>query len=111
MGREIGGPAYRARTEKSISEAAHALERRGLANVRARLDALQAALGQHGDRLEDPEPVFALTAHVAEELKRKAPDRHTLKTILAGIAEETKSVAEILAPVLSLKDTAMAVFR
>jgi hypothetical protein len=105
-----GGPAYKARTEKSISEAAHALERRGLANVRARLDALLTALSLHGDRLDDPEPVFALTTHVAEELKRTVPDRHTLKTILAGIAEEAKSVGEILSPVLSLKDTALAVF-
>jgi hypothetical protein len=111
MRRETGDPAYRARTERSIGEAIHALERRGLASVRAGLDALLAALSQHGDRLNDPEPVFALTAHVAEELKRKAPDRHTLKTILAGIAEEAKSVGEILAPVLSLKETVMAVFR
>jgi hypothetical protein len=106
-----GGFAYQARTEKSIGEAARALERRGLAHVRARLDALLAALRQYGDRLDDPEPVFALTAHVAEELKRTVPDRHTLKTILAGIAEEAKSVGEILSPVLSLKDTALAVFR
>ena len=111
MAREIGGAAYKARTETSIGEAAHALERRGLADVRARLDALLAALSQHGDRLEDPEPVFALTAHVAEELKRKAPDRHTLKTILAGIAEEAKPVREIVGRVLSLEDTAMAMFR
>jgi len=34
-----------------------------------------------------------------------------LKTILAGIAEEAKSVGEILSPVLLLKDTALAVFR
>ena len=54
MAREIGGAAYKARTERSIGEAAHALERRGLADVRARLDALLAALSQHGDRLEDP---------------------------------------------------------
>jgi hypothetical protein len=109
--RESGHSAYRARTEKIIGEAIHALERRGgLAEVRAGLDALLAALSRHGDRLNDPEPVFALTAHVAEELKRKAPDRHTLRTILAGIAEEAKSVGEILVPVLSLKDTVMAVF-
>ena len=108
--REIGDSAYKARTEKSIGEAIHALEHRGLADVRAGLDALLSALNRHGDRLNDPEPVFALTAHVAEELKRKAPDRHTLKTILVGIAEEAKSVGEILVPVLSLKDTVMAVF-
>ena len=108
--RDIGDSAYKARTEKSIGEAIHALEHRGLAEVRAGLDALLAALSRHGDRLNDPEPVFALTAHVAEELKRKAPDRHTLKTILVGIAEEAKSVGEILVPVLSLKDTVMAVF-
>ena len=111
MGREVNGPAYKGRTEKSIDEAAHALESRGLADVRAGLDALLTALSQHGNRLDDPEPVFALTAHVAEELKRKAPDRHTLKTILAGIADEAKSVGEILVPVLSLKDTVMAAFR
>src|SRR5689334_18029444 len=108
--RDSGDLAYKARTEKSIGEAIHALEHRGLADVRARLDALLSALSRHGDRLNDPEPVFALTAHVAEELKRKAPDRHTLKTILLGIAEEAKSVGEILVPVLSLKDTVMAVF-
>jgi hypothetical protein len=108
--REIGDEAYKARTQKSIGEAIHALEHRGLAEVRAGLDALLAALSRHGDQLNDPEPVFALTAHVAEELKRKAPDRHTLKTILVGIAEEAKSVGEILVPVLSLKDTVMAVF-
>jgi len=108
--RDIGDSAYKARTEKSIGEAIHALDRRGLVDVRAGLDALLSALSRHGDRLNDPEPVFALTAHVAEELKRKAPDRHTLKTILIGIAEEAKSVAEILVPVLSLKDTVMAVF-
>jgi hypothetical protein len=108
---EIGDEAYRARTKKSIGEAIHALEHHGgLAEVRAGLDALLAALSRHGDRLNDPEPVFALTAHVAEELKRKSPDRHTLKTILVGIAEEAKSVGEILVPVLSLKDTVMAVF-
>ena len=108
--REIGDEAYKARTQKSIGEAIHALEHRGLAEVRAGLDALLAALSRHGDQLNDPEPVFALTAHVAEELKRKAPDRHTLKTILVGIAEEAESVGEILVPVLSLKDTVMAVF-
>jgi hypothetical protein len=108
----IGDEAYKARTQKIIGEAIHALEHRaGLAEVRAGLDALLAALSRHGDRLNDPEPVFALAAHVAEELKRKAPDRHTLKTILVGIAEEAKSVGEILVPVLSLKDTVMAVFR
>jgi hypothetical protein len=108
----IGDEAYKARAQKSIGEAIHALEHRaGLAEVRAELDALLAALSRHGDRLNDPEPVFALAAHVAEELKRKAPDRHTLKTILVGIAEEAKSVGEILVPVLSLKDTVMAVFR
>jgi len=108
---QIGNDAYKARTQKSIGEAIHALEHRsGLAEVRAGLAALLAALSRHGDRLTDPEPVFALTAHVAEELKRKAPDRHTLKTILVGIAEEVKSVGEILVPVLSLKDTVMAVF-
>jgi len=111
MRREIGDPAYKARTVRSVGEAIHALDRRGLADVRAELDALLGALSQHGGRLNDPEPVFALTAHVAEELKRKAPDRHTLNTILVGIAEETKSVGEILVPVLSLKDTVMAVFR
>ena len=108
---QIGDEAYKARTQKSIGEAIHALEHRaGLAEVRTGLAALLVALSRHGDRLDDPEPVFALTAHVAEELKRKAPDRHTLKTILIGIAEETKSVGEILVPVLSLKDTVMAVF-
>jgi hypothetical protein len=111
MERESGGSAYQTRARQSIGEAIHALEHRGLANVRAPLDALLAALSQHGDRLDDPEPVFALTAHVAEELKRKAPDRHTLKTILAGIADEAKSVAEIVAPTLLLKDTVMAAFR
>lgn len=116
MGREasesqIGDEAYKARMRKSVGEAIHALEHRsGLAEVRAGLDALLAALSRHGDRLNDPEPVFALTAHVAEELKRQAPDRHTLKTILLGIAEEAKPVGEILVPVLSLKDTVMAVF-
>jgi hypothetical protein len=108
---QIGDEPYKARTEKIIGEAIHALEHRtGLAEVRAGLDALLAALSRHGDQLNDPEPVFALTAHVAEELKRKAPDRHTLKTILVGIAEEAKSVGEILVPVLSLKETVMAVF-
>lgn len=108
---QIGGEPYKARTQKSIGEAIHALEHRGdLAEVRAGLDALLAALTRYGDHLNDPEPVFALTAHLAEELKRKAPDRHTLKTILMGIAEEAKSVGEILVPVLSLRDTVMAVF-
>jgi hypothetical protein len=111
MERETGGSAYQMRARQSVGEAIHALERRGLANVRAPLDALLTALSQHGDRLDDPEPVFALTAHVAEELKRKAPDRHTLNTILTGIADEAKSVAEIAAPALLLKDTVMAAFR
>jgi hypothetical protein len=111
MVREVGDPAYKTRTKKTIGEAASALEGRGLADIRAGLDALLSALSQHGDRLSDPEPVFALTAHVAEELKRNAPDRHTLKTILVGIAEEAKPVGEILVPVLSLRDTIMTVFR
>jgi hypothetical protein len=111
MGRESGARAYQARAQESISEAGRALERRGFGDVGGHLDALLIALGQHGHRLDNPEPVFALTAHIAEELRRKAPDRHTLKTILVGIAEEAKSVGEILIPVLSLKESVMAVFR
>jgi hypothetical protein len=106
-----GDHAYKARAARSIDEAASALEGRGLADIRAGLDALLSALSQHGARLSDPEPVFALTAHVAEELKRQAPDRHTLDTILGGIAEEAKPIGEILVPVLSLQDTIRAVFR
>jgi hypothetical protein len=109
--REVGDRAYRAGAERTIGEAASALDGRGLADIRAGLDALLSALSQHGDRLGDPEPVFALTAHIAEELKRKAPDRHTLNTILVGIAEEAKPVGEILVPVLSLQQTIRAVFR
>jgi hypothetical protein len=101
---------YQARAEKTASAARDALDAKGLAEARDKLDALMAALDQHSGRLRDPEPVFGLAERVAQELGRKKPDKLTLKGLLAAIADEAKSVAKIATAALSLKDLVAALF-
>lgn len=94
---------YRATATNVVNQAGPALQANGLAEVKAQLDALMAALNQHGDKLPDPAPAFGLVERVAGELGKKTPDKLTLKSFLNMLAEETRPVAELGRAVLTLK--------
>jgi hypothetical protein len=107
---EVVAVGYKARAEKIVSAAGAALDAKGLEEVHEKLDALLAALNQHGDKLPFPKPVFVLAERIAGELSGAKPDRLTLRSFLGAIAEEAKSVGEIAAAALSLKDLVGAIF-
>lgn len=94
---------YHATATKVVNEAGPALHEKGLADVKAQLDVLMAALNQHGDKLRDPAPSFELVERVAGELGKKAPDKLTLKGFLNMLVEETRPVAELARAVVTFK--------
>jgi hypothetical protein len=101
---------YKARAQKTVETAGAALDKNGLGEVHAKLDTLMMALQQHGDKLADPAPLFVLAERVAGEVSRDKPDKLNLKSFLTTIAEEAKSVGEIAAAAMSLKDIVAALF-
>jgi hypothetical protein len=101
---------YKARAQKTVEMAGAALDEKGLIEAHAKLDELMTALKQHGDELADPQPLFGLAERIAGEISRDKPDKLTLKSFLGTIAEEAKSVGEIAAAALSLKDIVAGLF-
>lgn len=95
---------YRANAQKIVNAASMKLADTALAEVRTKLETLMAALNRHADELADPKPLYELVERIAAELNQKQPHKLTLKGFLTTIAEETKSVGEIAAAALSLKE-------
>ncbi|HLX59102.1 MAG TPA: hypothetical protein VKR83_18945 [Ktedonobacteraceae bacterium] len=92
-----------ARAMKIVSSANEALERKGLQEIRDRLDELVNALTTHADALENPDELLDSAEVVAEELSKEKPNKFTLTSILSGIASSVQSVATIAAAAEALK--------
>jgi hypothetical protein len=91
-----------ARAMKTVREAGHALDERGLNQLHEALDTFIQTLNAHASKLADQETVLALTEKVGAELRRENPDKLTLKGFIAAIAEEAKPVVEIATAAVSL---------
>ena len=101
---------YQARVQEMVGAAGAKLDNKGLVEVHAKLDALIAALNEHGRALADPKSAFELAERVANEMGREKPDKLSLKGWLAAIADDAKSVIEIATAAISLKDLVVALF-
>jgi hypothetical protein len=64
--------------------------------VADRLAALEQELQAHKDRLPDRELVLETVATLAEALRAERPNRVTVKSLLAGIAEHVRAVGGLV---------------
>ena len=101
---EVIAVGYKADARKIVTSTGEKLENKGLAELRLKLDTLLNALDQHCNEITDLKSVFDLTSHVAGELAHDKPNKSALKSLLSTIAEETKSIGDIAAAALSLKE-------
>jgi len=78
--------------------------------LQEQLKTLATLIQTHGDRLPDREAAAQLTDRLDTELKKAEPDKLTLKSLLAAIAEEAKPVVEIVGALASLKGLIFQLF-
>jgi translation initiation factor 2B subunit (eIF-2B alpha/beta/delta family) len=78
-----------------VRTARRELEDRGHAELGQRLEELLLQLDAHASRLSDAEELRESTQLVAEELVKDRPNKTTVTGVLAGIAENVKSVASL----------------
>ena len=93
----------KARAVKIVSLADQALDRKGLQDIREKLDELVNILTAHADALDNPDEVLDSTEAVAAELSKDKPNKLTLTAILSGLASSVQSVAAVATAVEALK--------
>lgn len=71
--------------------------------IQKKLAELEKALDAYASLLENAEEVRNSTATIADELKKKQPNKLTVSAILNGIADSVKSVTGIALAVEALK--------
>jgi hypothetical protein len=81
------------------------LKRSGKDEVAAALRALLKALGDHGSKVTSLDEVVQAVQQIAEETKKEKPNKITLKSLLDGIRDVVKPVAEIGPVFMSLYGT------
>ncbi len=81
-----------------------------LREIQSRLEELKALIDAHSHSVADPEEVKGAVTAVGEELKKKAPSRLTVGSLLDGIQKAVGSVAGIAASVEAVKKAAIALF-
>ncbi len=105
--------AVGAQARATVNNAAAALAAEGrdelLARLTAVLEALEA-LEAHGAALPDAPTAQALVERIATEAASKKPDKLTLGSFLASLADQVKSVAGIATAVTALAGTVGALF-
>jgi hypothetical protein len=84
-----------AQATKILSTADETLERKGLTEIRDRLDELLKAITVHTDDLNNPDEVLDSTEIVAKELAKDEPNKLTIMGVLNGVAACVKPVASI----------------
>ena len=80
----------------------------GRREVLDKLDALIAALREHGDALPRRAEIENTTERVKAELEQPKPNRLTLTALLSGIAESSKAVGAVATAASALKDCVAA---
>jgi len=93
-----------------VNNAAADLKAAGRDEVLETLKQVLSALEAHGAALPDKATAEALVERIATEAARDTPDKLTVKSFLANLAEEVKSVASIAAAVAPLAGAVMALF-
>jgi hypothetical protein len=99
-----------AKAEKTVHTVGSAPSAQDIQNLHEKLDALITLVKMHRERLPDREAAEQLTERLGTELERDKPDKLTLKSLLAAIAEEAKPVVEIVGAVASLKSLIFQLF-
>ena len=93
-----------------VNNAVADLKAAGRDEVLETLKQVLAALEAHGAALPDKATAEALVERIATEAARDTPDKLTVKSFLANLADEVKSVASIAAAVAPLAGAVMALF-
>ena len=81
----------------------HGGEDPGRREMHDKLDALVAALREHGDALPHRAEIEYTTERVKAELEQPKPNRLTLTALLSGIAEGAKTVGAVATAASALK--------
>jgi hypothetical protein len=97
-----------ARAIQHIQKAGEALDRKGLQEIRQRLDALVEAIGKHAAEPKQKEELLDSTRTVAEELTKPKPNRLTIMGTLGMIAGTMKSAAGIATAAEAVKAAVLA---
>jgi len=93
-----------------VNNAVADLKAAGRDEVLETLKQVLSALEAHGAALPDKATAEALVERIATEAARDTPDKLTVKSFLANLADEVKSVASIAAAVAPLAGAVMALF-
>jgi len=99
-----------AQARKDVREVAPSVDDQAMAELRSKLEALRRAVEEHGSLVADPPALKELTQRVATQIEGPKPDKLSLKSFLAAIADEAKSVGEIAGAAIALKDVVGALF-
>lgn len=86
----------------TVNNAAADLKAAGRDEVLETLKQVLSALEAHGAGLPDKATADALVERIATEAARETPDKLTIKSFLANLAEQVKSVASIAGSVTAL---------
>lgn len=101
----IGTAAVGSGARATVNNAAPALAAAGHDDLTARLNALLDAIEAHGALLPDKPTAEELVRRIATEAASKTPDKLTLKSFLATLADQVKSVSLIAGSVTALAAT------
>jgi hypothetical protein len=102
-GGAISFGAHSQAINNTFAAAAEVLDRKGLQEIRDRLQELEAAIQAHSSSLADHEEVVDSTKTVAEELAKEKPNKSKITSLLSGIAQQVQSVTVVATAVESLK--------
>jgi len=72
--------------------------------IQKKLAELEKALDAHASSLQNAEEIRSSTTVIADELRKKQPNKLTVSAILNGIADSVKSITGIALAVEALKN-------
>ena len=98
----IQAAAVGAHARATVTNAAPALEAAGRDDLLAKLTAVLDAIEAHGAALPDKPAAGQLVERIASEAATEKPDKLNLKSWLAGLADQVKSVSVIATAVTAL---------